>query len=215
MSRRRRAAALGALALALAILAASDVAGQQSRLRRKLGPPVAVLVARRSLPAGRVLAAGDLAVRAIPARFAPPDAYARTEAVTGLRAAVPLRAGSFLVPGTVRAPAPARSAPSLAPRKGQRVIDVVARAAPGQISAGVRVDVLVARTDRSAPATLALRDVAVTATRAAPADQEAGAAGGPRVEASLLVTVRQALALAAAQGSSREITLLPRPAGEP
>jgi pilus assembly protein CpaB len=214
MTRRRRAAVLGALAVMLAALAASDVAGQQSRIRRRLGSPVAVLVARRALPAGHVLAAADLAIRSIPSRFAPPDAYARAGTVTGLRAAVPLARGAFLVPGTVRAAAASSPAPALAPRKGERVVVVIARAAPGQIAPGVRVDVLVTRTDRPGPARLAVHDVAVTAARAAPADQSAGAASGPRIEASLLVTVRQALALAAVQSDSREITLLPRPAGE-
>jgi pilus assembly protein CpaB len=217
MSRRRRAAVLGGLALVLAALAASDVARQESALRRRLGPPVPVLVARTPLPAGRLLSPAALAVRSVPARFAPPDAYSRPAAVAGLRAAVPLRAGSFLVPGAVRGPASVRGA-SVQAGRGERIVDVAARAAAGQVSPGVRVDVLVTPTTRDGGAgrtVLALRNVLVTATTAAPADQggDTGAAG-PRVQASLLVTLRQALRLATLQSSARELRLLPRPAGE-
>jgi pilus assembly protein CpaB len=212
MTRRRRAAILGGLALVLAALAASDVARQESALRRRLGPPVPVLVARAALPAGRLLTPAALAVRAVPRRFAPPDAYSRIAAVTGLRAAVPLRPGSFLVPGAVRAPAPARSGANAVPGPGERIVDVAARAAPGQVSPGARVDVLVTPSSRDGdarPAVVALRDVPVTATTRAPADSAGD--GGPRVEASLLVTLSQALTLATLQASAREIRLLPRP----
>jgi pilus assembly protein CpaB len=173
---------------------------------------VPVLVARAALPAGRVLTPAALAVRAVPRRFAPPDAYSRPGAVTGLRAAVPLRAGSFLVPGAVRAPAPARGGTNAVPGPGERIVDVAARAAPGQVSPGTRVDVLVTPSSRdggSGRTVVALRDVLVTATARASADS--GGDGGPRVEASLLVTLHQALALARLQASAREIRLLPRP----
>jgi pilus assembly protein CpaB len=212
MTRRRRAAVLAGLALVLAALAASDVARQEGALRRRLGPPVPVLVARAALPAGRLLTPAALAVRGVPRRFAPPDAYSRPEAVAGLRAAVPLRAGSFLVPGAVRAPAPARSGANAVHGPGERIVDVAARAAPGQVSPGARVDVLVTPSSRDGdarPAVVALRDVLVTATTRAPADSAGD--GGPRVEASLLVTLSQALTLATLQASAREIRLLPRP----
>jgi pilus assembly protein CpaB len=212
MTRRRRAAVLAGLALVLAALAASDVARREGALRRRLGPPVPVLVARAALPAGRLLTPAALAVRTVPRRFAPPDVYSRPEAVAGLHAAVPLRAGDFLVPGAVRAPAPARRGANAAPGPGQRIVDVAARAAPGQVSAGTRVDVLVTPASRdggSGRTVVALHGVLVTATSRAPAD--AGGDGGPRVEASLLVTLHQALALATLQASAREIRLLPRP----
>src|SRR5690606_19074795 len=62
MNRRRRGIVLGGLALALGALAASDVAGREAALERRVGPAVDVVVARRALPEGRVLAAADLAV---------------------------------------------------------------------------------------------------------------------------------------------------------
>ncbi|MCW3063651.1 MAG: cpaB, partial [Solirubrobacterales bacterium] len=112
-----------------------------------------------------------------------------------------------------RAPAPAWAGGT--PRPGERVVDVAARAAPGQIRPGVRVDVLVTRSDRDGVAgrtVLALRDVLVTRAGKASADQGGdGAASGPRVEASLLVTLRQALTLATLQSFAKEIRLLPRP----
>jgi pilus assembly protein CpaB len=211
VTRRRRAAVLGGLALVLAALAASDVARQERALRRRLGPPVSVLVARAALPAGRLLTPAALAVRSVPARFAPPDAYDRPAAVAGLRAAVALRAGSFLVPGTVRARAPGPI--DSVPQPGQRVVVVVAHAAPGQVRPGARVDVLVTRSDRDGVAgrtVVALRDVLVTRTARVPADQGGDAAAGPRIQASLRVTLRQAVALATVQSFAKDITLLPR-----
>jgi pilus assembly protein CpaB len=80
------------------------------------------------------------------------------------------------------------------------------------VTAGSRVDVLVTREPRpggSGSTALALEDVEVLA--AAPAGGEAGAR---RVAASLRVTLRQAVYLAAAQSFARELRLLPRAAGD-
>ena len=74
MSRRRRAALLLGLALVLGALAASDVARRESALRAELAPLVDVVVARGAARGGHRLAAGDLARRAVPARFAPAGA---------------------------------------------------------------------------------------------------------------------------------------------
>src|SRR6478752_5619625 len=52
MTRRRRAAALLGLALLLGVLAASDVAGREAALRRRLGPTVRVVVVRAPLRPG-------------------------------------------------------------------------------------------------------------------------------------------------------------------
>src|SRR3954449_13130777 len=71
MSRRRRGLLLAGLALLLGGLAASDVAGREAALDRRLGPSVEVVVAREALSAGERLTAARLAVRRVPARFAP------------------------------------------------------------------------------------------------------------------------------------------------
>ena len=67
----------------------------------------------------------------------------------------------------------------------------------------------------SAPAgtELALEDVEVLAAGRAPAAAAAGD-GAERVAATLRVTVRQAVYLAAAQAFAREVRLLPRAAGD-
>jgi pilus assembly protein CpaB len=107
----------------------------------------------------------------------------------------------------VRAPGPAL-------RDGERVADVLAAAPAGQVLPGGRVDVLVTRDDRpGAPGRtlLALEDVEVLAAADAPA---AGGEGPARVSASLRVTLRQAVYLAAAQSFARELRLLPRAAGD-
>ena len=70
------------------------------------------------------------------------------------------------------------------------------------------MDVVVTREaqgDAPGRTTLALTGVEVLATR--PADQD-------RIDASLRVTLRQAVYLAAAQSFAREVRLLPRAAGD-
>jgi pilus assembly protein CpaB len=76
------------------------------------------------------------------------------------------------------------------------------------------VDVLVTREPRPGSAggtELALEDVEVLSV--APAPEADGASGG-RVAASLRVTLRQAVFLAAAQSFARELRLLPRAGGD-
>ena len=87
---------------------------------------------------------------------------------------------------------------------------------PALVVPGARVDVLVTRDGNgSVPAgtELALEDVEVLAAGRAPAGSAAGD-GAERVAATLRVTVRQAVYLAAAQAFAREVRLLPRAAGD-
>ena len=110
--------------------------------------------------------------------------------------------------------------PSLPPpgagvARGERAAEVVAAAAPGTVVAGARVDVLVTR-DRGAGAggtELALEDVEVLAARPAPAG-DGERRGGRSVAATLRVSVRQAVYLAAAGSFAREIRLLARSPGD-
>jgi pilus assembly protein CpaB len=105
---------------------------------------------------------------------------------------------------------------------GERVAQVVALAPPQLVVAGSRVDVLVTpepRADRPGEAMLALEDVEVlAATQLGGEDGSAANAGkgapGARVAASLRVTLRQAVYLAAVQDFARELRLLPRAAGD-
>src|SRR4051794_26772567 len=124
MSRRRRAALLGGLALLLGGLAASDVAGREAALQRDLGPTVGVVVAREALAPGTRLDAGALAVRQVPARYAPRGGFADTSGLAGLRVRAAVPAGADL---TAVALDTGRTAAAGAPvRPGERVADVVA-----------------------------------------------------------------------------------------
>ena len=215
MTRRRRAALLLGLALLLGTLAASDVAGREAALRRSLGEPVPVVVARTRLAAGARLDARHLAVRRVPARYAPATAYGSVAALAGTRAAAPLEAGTDIVPAVVDDGTRAAGAPV---RPGERVAELVAHGSPELIHAGGRVNVLVTREqgDGAGSTTLALEDAEVLAARAV-GEGGGGAAGadaGPQVALSLRVTLRQAVFLAAAQSFARELRVLPRAGGD-
>jgi pilus assembly protein CpaB len=208
VSRRRRAILLLGLALVLGGLAWTDVARREAALDRRLGPTIAVVVARADLPAGRALRPGDLALRGIPARYAPSGAAQLPTELVGRRLAADVPRGGYLGAGQL-----ARSTVAAGPpvARGERAADVVGVGSPGLVVPGARVDVLVTR-DRGGTE-LALEDVEVLAARAAP---EGGAPddGGERVQATLRVGVRDAVYLAAAQSFAREVRLLPRAAGD-
>ena len=197
MSRRRRAALLLGLALVLGGLAAADVSRREAALARKLGPAVGVVTARQGLAPGDRVAADHLALRRVPARYAPAGAYVTTGALGG-------GAGSGGGPG----------GPAL--RAGERVADLTAAGPADLVTPGGRVDVLVTRDPAHGgpgQTALALEDVEVLAAASAEPGDGAGA-GVARVRASLRVTVRQAVFLAAAQAFSREVRLLPRAPGD-
>ena len=208
MSRRRRAALLLGLALALGTLAASDVARREAALRDQIGPAMAVLVAARPLDAGRRLTPEDLALRRVPERFAPAGGALVPELVIGRRLAVPVPAGAPVGEHLLaRSPTPAGAAV----RRGERAVEVVATGSDA-IAAGARVDVLVTRERGSGggDTELALEDVEVLAARPAAARD----GGGPQVAATLRVTVQQAVYLAAAGAFARDIRLLARAPGD-
>ncbi|MEA2242875.1 MAG: pilus assembly protein CpaB, partial [Solirubrobacteraceae bacterium] len=162
MSHRRRALLLGGLALVLGGLAASNVAGREAALARRVGDLVDVVVAREPIAAGAPVRERALAVRRVPRRFAPAGAIASPQAVVGLRAAVDIAAGTDIAASMVgdgRAP-PAD--PAI--RRGERVARVVALASPELVTPGSHVDVLVTpepREGASGEAVLALEDVEV------------------------------------------------------
>jgi len=212
VSRRRRALVLLGLALVLGGLAASDVARREAAVRAQLGPTLEVIVARTDLAAGRDVAARDLAVRRVPARYAPVGAATVPETLVGRRLAAAVPRGGYLGAGQLET-APDVAGPPV--RKGERAAEVVGLGAPDLIVPGARVDVLVTRDGDGGPSAgteLALEDVEVLAAR--PAAAGARDDGGKRVAATLRVTVRDAVYLAAAQSFAREVRLLPRAAGD-
>lgn len=220
MSRRRRAIVLLGLALLLGGIAAGDVASREAAADRRLGPLVRVLVTRSAVSEGGRLTADYLAARSVPSRFVPPGALHDPGDVVGLQAAGPLPAGSYLTPASVR-DSGAQAPPGAPVRAGERVAQVIAQGSPEAIAPGSRVDVLVTREARGgAPGrtALALQDVEVISATAAPAGggggEQGSSDGALRVAASLRVSLRQAVYLAAAQSFARELRLLPRAAGD-
>jgi pilus assembly protein CpaB len=214
MTRRRRAAALLGLALLLGVLAASDVAGREAALRRQLGRPVAIVVVARPLAAGDRISRAALAVRHVPERYAPRNALDDPAAAVGQRVAVAISPGTDLDPAMLGTPGQpdAPAGPTL--RRGERAFDLVAVGSPDAVQPGATVDVLVTYDGpRGGPGAtrIALQGAEVLQARQAPDDD--GAAGLPRVEATVRVTVAQAVALAAAVAAARDVRLLPRPAG--
>lgn len=221
MSRRRRAALLLGLALAMGGLAASDVSRREAALERRLGPTVPVLVARGELVPGTELSGAQVAVRHVPARYAPAGGLSSLAEVAGLRLAVAVAGGSYITAGQVQGAG--EGAPGAGLRRGERVAEVVAVAPVDALTPGSRVDVVVSRDDERGDGgrtVLALEDVEVLA--AAPAGPGGPGGGGttgpnadaPRAATSLRVTVRQAVFLAAAQSFAREVRLLARAPGD-
>lgn len=213
MTRARRAALLLGLALLLGGLAAADVARREAALDRRLAPLVPVVVAGADLRADRKLRLGDMAIRRLPARYAPVGAAAIPEELVGRRLAVPVPRGGPVGSGHLSDLAGMAGAPV---GHGERAVDLVALGSPELVVAGARVDVLIThdRDSGARPGTeLALEDVEVLA---ASASETAGPAesGSPRVAATLRVTVRQAVYLTAAQAFAREVRLLPRATGD-
>jgi len=156
------------------------------------------------------LTPGRLAVRTVPARYAPAGVLTDPQAALGLRAAVTIPSGADLVPGLVD-DGSRPTAPGAPVRPGERVADVVATGSPQLVQPGTHVDVLVTRGGDGQPGRtqLALEDVEVLSASAAHSDD-----GTPKVAASLRVTLRQAVYLAAAQSFARDLRLLPRAAGD-
>ncbi len=217
MSRRRRALVLGGLALVLGGLAAYNVAGREAALQRRVGAPVDVVVAHEPIRAGQRVSARALAIRRVPARFAPRGAIGEPRRFVGQRARVPIPAGTDLAPDMVGGEDARAAGPPVG--HGERVAQVVALAAPQLVVAGSRVDLLVTpepRGDQPGHALLALEDIEVVAAAEIGGDDAGARKGvaGPRVAASLRVTLRQAVYLAAVQDFARELRLLPRALGD-
>lgn len=213
MTRPRRAALLLGLALLLGGMAAADVARREAMLESRLAPLVPVVVAGADLRAERKLRLADMAVRRLPARYAPVGAATVPGELVGRTLAVPVPRGAPVGVSALSDPTTAAGAP-VGP--GERAVELVALGSPALVVAGARVDVLITHDrDSSSPAgtELALEDVEVL--DAAPArDAGPAQASSPRVVASLRVRARQAVYLTAAQAFAREVRLLPRAAGD-
>ena len=217
-ARRRRGLLLISVALASGGLAASEVHEHERRAARELGPEIEVLVAARDLPAGTRLERGAVALRRIPARFAPPGGLTSAAGVVGARLALPARAGAYLSAGMF-AGVGGRDRYGL--RRGERAVtvEVAGGLADAGPAPGSRVDVLVstegAGGGRTQMALAGAELLQVSAAGAGYSDPEPSPAStGPTALATVRVTVRQAIYLTAADNFAREIRLLVRPPGD-
>jgi len=215
VSRRARALAFLAAALACAILAAMVAGRYTSRVEARYGPLRPVVVATAELPAGKPIgvegAQSSLTVRRVPARFVPPGALSRPADAVGRAPGATIPADSYVLGAQLAVPQP--DVPrSRGVGQGRRPVDVAVAGAQaltvgGSPPDGSRVDVVVARQaglGSSARAYIAATDVKLLALRSP-------AGPGESWSATLAVTERQALDLIGAQSAGREIRLLPRP----
>jgi len=216
-TRRVRAAALIGTALACGGLAASLVNGYASDVRAQVGPLVPVVVARSTIPPGRVLTPANvdsfLRGRRVPARFAPPDAMRAMREAIGLRPLLPIAAGGY---ASEPAFAPPARHTATEAASGARVVEVTVAGAGSLtqlVHPGTPVDVLVtSERGTEAPRTyVALQRVELLDLRSG--DGEAGGRGGDAI-ATLRVGLRQAVMLVAAQNFARELRLVPRGQGD-
>jgi pilus assembly protein CpaB len=209
-ARRRRGLLLVSVALASGALAASQVHDRERRAAEQLGPSVEVLVAARDLPAGTRLSRGAVARRSVPARFVPPDALGPGAAVTGARVPVPVTGGSYLTAGLFEGAAAGRSESAVG--RGERAVTVEVAASVGGLTLNNRVDVLVS-TENGAGGGRTVMAFAAELLGIQPATHtEPGV--GPTAFATLRVSLRRAIYLAAADNFAREIRLLARPPGD-
>jgi pilus assembly protein CpaB len=221
--RRRRAAVLLTASLACGGLAASEVGDRVEDVERQVGAPVPVVVADRDLEPGTELSRSDLRLIEMPTRYAPRDAPTAPEQAIGLTTAGPVAAGSPITAGVVGGAEGMQGPGGL--RRGERAVDVVVSSSPSlgdAVAPGARVDVLVSTEPSDGPARsfLGLEDVELLALGPAPGAGDAldggsdAGLGPPSTVATLRVTLRQAVYLAALQNFSRELRLLARPPGD-
>ena len=214
-----------AVALAAGGLASSRVERRERGIEAQVGPPVPVVVAAADLRQGQRLEEKDarraLAVRQVPARYAPPDALTAPEEAIGATLAAPLAAGGYVTAGALAAPGDGADEAGSALAPGQRAVQVAVPGGEelGEAGPGALVDVVVTseRGEGRGRTYLALEAVELLSAR--PGGDPGAAAEGPAAAAvttlaTLRVTLRQAVFLAAAQTFAREIRLLPRAPGE-
>jgi Flp pilus assembly protein CpaB len=181
---------------------------------------VPIVVAGSDIPRGRTFTAANvatlLAVKRVPARFAPPTGLSAPLDAIGLRSAVASERGDYVERGDLAAPGAPRAPMATASSARLVEVPVAGAAALGDVlRPGARVDVLVTsdRAGGGGRTYLALQRIALvglkTGTGAGGGDRGAVPADGV---ATLRVTLRQAVLLTAASNFAREVRLVPRPA---
>jgi Flp pilus assembly protein CpaB len=214
VSRRGRALAFLAAALACALLAAAVAGRYRSRVESQYGELRPVVVATTELPAGDAIGAGEaarsLAVRRVPARFVPPGALRQPGDALGRAPGAAIPAGSYVLGTQLVVPELTQPAvPGLG--RGKRPVEVSVTGAEALLVGGASpegslVDVVVSQQaglGNQARTYVAASGVELLALKGP---------GGPGEgwSATLALTQRQALDLIGAEAATREIHLLPR-----
>lgn len=197
---------MAGMSLLLGGVAASQVAGREAAIERRVGPAVPVVVAARPIARGARIGAEDLALRQVPQSYLPRGTFSSARELGGTRAAVAIPAGSDL-----QAPMLERDVPGEVPGARGRLVRLVVVGSSDEMPPGSRVDILITReTGAGASRTeVGLRRAEVVESRPAPAQAEGPGAGLPRAQLAIRATVAQAVLLAEAQSGARELRALP------
>jgi Flp pilus assembly protein CpaB len=223
MSRRARAVAFLAVAVACAAVAASIADGYGASVAGQFGDLRPVVVTAAELRQKQRLGPGDLRrleVHRVPARFVPPDALDSPDEAVGRAPATTVPAGSYLVASQLRAPR-AKAERSPAPLEGGRrpvqiaVTGAEALAATGASPEGSRVDVVV--TTEPGPGAKGRTRVAAEGVELVALEQRGGGLGGDDAalgaggewSATLALTRAEALDLIQAENFARQVRLMP------
>ena len=223
MSRRARAIAFAALALACAGLAAAVASGYRGGIESQLGPLRPVLIAQAELEERRALTPHDVAeeleVRRVPDRFAPPDGLTDPRQAIGREPLASIPAGAYITATLLRIPSPGRrQQPTRALANGGQAVEVTvtgaaALAAGGSDPTGDAVDVVV--TTEPGPGGgpgrtyVAAKHVRLLALRESDGNTADIPSAGPAAwTATLAVSRAQALRLIHAQNFAREVRLI-------
>jgi pilus assembly protein CpaB len=211
VTRRARGLALLGAAAACAGLAASSVSGYTNEVRAQVGPVVSVVVARADVAGGTRItpdvAGRSLQQRRVPVRFVPSQAVGSISEAIGSRLAQSLHRGDYLSRNAFAPAAGKRTEGD----EGGRLVEVSVAGAGSLADAlepGVHVDVLITTERGGGPGRtyLALQDAELVAFSGGGSGSETG-----KANATLRVSLRQAVLLTAAQNFARELRLVPRP----
>lgn len=201
---------MAGMSLLLGGVAASQVAGREAEIERRVGPAVPVVVAARPIARGAKLAPEDLAVRHVPESYLPRGTFSRPSELNGTQAAVAIPAGSDL-----QAPMLERRTGGIQATRGTRVVRLIVVGVADEMPPGTLVDILITRETGagSSRTEVGLRRAEVVEARPAPAEAEGPGSGLPRTQLAIRATVAQAVLLAEAQNGARELRALPLAAG--
>jgi Flp pilus assembly protein CpaB len=224
VSRRARAIAFAALAIACAGLAAAVASGYRGGIEAQLGALRGVVVATGELDARREITPRDaeevLELRRVPSRFAPGDALTDPRQAIGREPLAPIPAGAYLTATSLRLPVDRNRRSAAHPLTGGReavevtVTGAEALAAGGADPTGQAVDVVVTTEPQAGGGPgrtyVAAEGVRLLALReAGPAEApDLGPTGPSSWIATLAATRVQALRLIQAHNYAREIRLI-------